>query len=184
MRFREKGSYLILPFEKFPCTIVSCSSQSASSLKIRMTPTLVCIILLTELSSGIPVKSPMQISTQAMLRKPQDSAFEGHRLSERVERSTTSVAGGGGGGEIWKVDRRGPHFIHLNWFFVYSQAAISWRASGDHQISFNASAERVFPNFRDKKHCILQLQFFATKTLFLHIFATKPFFYKFCNKKL
>ena len=54
------------------------------------------------------------------------------------------------------------------------QAAISWRASGDRQISLNASAERAFANFRDKKHRILQLQIFATKT----------FFYKFCNKKL
>ena len=30
------------------------------------------------------------------------------------------------------------------------QAAISWRASGDRQISLNASAERAFANFRDK----------------------------------
>ena len=51
------------------------------------------------------------------------------------------------------------------------QAAISWRASGDRQISLNASAERAFANFRDKKHRILQLQIFATKTSFLHIFA-------------
>ena len=118
MRFREKGSYLILPFEKFPCTIVSCSSQSASSFKIRMTPTLVCIILLTELSSGILVKSPMQISTQAMLRKPQDSAFEGHRLSERVERSTTSVAGGGGGRGICKVEESHISFIKIEICYI------------------------------------------------------------------
>ena len=58
------------------------------------------------------------------------------------------------------------------------QAAISWRASGDRQISLNASAERAFANFRDKKHRILQLQIFATKTSFLHIFATQTFFYK------
>ena len=108
MRFREKGSYLILPFEKFPCTIVSCSSQSASSFKIRMTPTLVCIILLTELSSGIP----------AMLRKPQDSAFEGHRLSERVERSTTSVAGGGGGRGICKVEESHISFIKIEICYI------------------------------------------------------------------
>ena len=44
------------------------------------------------------------------------------------------------------------------------QAAISWRASGNRQISLNASAERAFANFRDKKHRILQLQIFATKT--------------------
>ena len=56
------------------------------------------------------------------------------------------------------------------------QAAISWRASGDRQISLNASAERAFANFRDKKHRILQLQIFATKTSFLHIFAKKRFF--------
>ena len=35
------------------------------------------------------------------------------------------------------------------------QAAISWRASGNRQISLNASAERAFANFRDKKHRIL-----------------------------
>ena len=120
MRFREKGSYLILPFEKFPCTIVSCSSQSASSFKIRMTPTLVCIILLTELSSGIPVKSPMQISTQAILRKHQDSksAIEGHRLSERVERSSTSVAGGRGRREICKVEESHISFILIDICYI------------------------------------------------------------------
>ena len=89
---RQKGSYLVFLFEMFPV-----ASQSASSLKIRMTPTLVCIILLTDLSSGIPAKSPIQISTQAILRKPQDSksTIDWHRMSERVEQSTTSVAGGG-----------------------------------------------------------------------------------------
>lgn len=88
---RQKGSYLIFLFEMFPV-----ASQSASSSKIRMTPILVCIILLTDLSSGIPVKSSIQISTQAILRKPQDSksTIEWHRMSERVEQSRTSVAGG------------------------------------------------------------------------------------------
>ena len=54
-----------------------------------------------------------------------------------------------------------------------TQAAISWRANGNRQISLNASAEHAFANFRDKKHRILQLQIFATKTLFLHIFALR-----------
>ena len=55
-----------------------------------MIETLVCIILLGDLSSGIPVKSPIQIATEALLRRPQDfkSAIEGHRMSERIERST------------------------------------------------------------------------------------------------
>ena len=79
-----------------------------------------------------------------------------------------------------KYDRELSYAISYGW----RQAAISWRASGNRQISLNASAERAFANFRDKKHRILQLQIFATKTLFLHIFATKTFFYKFCNKKL
>ena len=74
----------------------------------KMIPTLVCIILLTDLSCGIPAKSPIQISTQAILRKPQDfkSSIEGHRMSERVERSATSVAGRGGRGrqEICEVE--------------------------------------------------------------------------------
>jgi hypothetical protein len=74
-----------------------------------MIPTLVCIILLTDLSSGIPAKSPIQISTQAILRKSQDfkSAIEGHHMSERVERSATSLAGRGRGGgrqEICEVE--------------------------------------------------------------------------------
>ena len=71
-----------------------------------MNPTLVCIILLTDLSSGIPAKSPIQISTQAILRKSQDfkSAIEGHRMSERVERSATSVAGRRGRQEICEVE--------------------------------------------------------------------------------
>ena len=49
-------------------------------------------------------------------------------------------------------------------FFVSSdkQGGRSWRASGDRQISLNASVERAFANFRDKKHRILQLQIFAT----------------------
>ena len=42
------------------------------------------------------------------------------------------------------------------------QAAISWRASGNRQISLNASAERAFANFRDKIQRILPLQIFAT----------------------
>ena len=75
-------------------------------------------------------------------------------------------------------------YIQHKKYISENQAAISWRASGDRQISLNASAERAFANFRDKKHRILQLQIFATKTSFLHIFATKTFFYKFCNKKL
>ena len=45
------------------------------------------------------------------------------------------------------------------------QAAISWRASDDRQISLSASAEHAFANFRDKKHRILQWQIFATKTM-------------------
>ena len=42
------------------------------------------------------------------------------------------------------------------------QGGRSWHASGDRQISLNASAERAFANFRDKKHRILQLQIFET----------------------
>ena len=39
-----------------------------------------------------------------------------------------------------------------------NQATISWRASGDRQISLSASAERAFANFRDTKHRIFQLR--------------------------
>ena len=61
------------------------------------------------------------------------------------------------------------------------QAAIRWRASGNRQISLNASAERAFANFRDKKHRILQLQIFATKTLFFYTFLQQK---RFLKKKL
>ena len=53
-----------------------------------------------------------------MLRKPQDSAFEGHRLSERVERSTTSVAGGGGGRGICKVEESHISFIKIEICYI------------------------------------------------------------------
>ena len=65
----------------------------------------------------------------------------------------------------------------------HSQAAISWRASGDRQISLNASAERAFANFRDKKHRILQLQIFATKNVvFTHFCNKNIFFTNFATK--
>ena len=54
------------------------------------------------------------------------------------------------------------------------QGGRSWRASGDRQISLNASAERAFANFRDKKHRILQLQIFATSTSFFCASADSP----------
>ena len=54
------------------------------------------------------------------------------------------------------------------------QGGRSWRASGDRQISLNASAERAFANFRDKKHRILQLQIFATKTSFYNCKRLQP----------
>ena len=63
--------------------------------------------------------------------------------------------------------------------FIPHQAAISWRASGNRQISLNASAERAFANFRDKKHRILQLQIFATKTSFFTHFCNKNVFLQF-----
>ena len=48
------------------------------------------------------------------------------------------------------------------------QGGRSWRAIGDRQISLGASAERAFANFCNKKHRILQLQFFAKNCNFLH----------------
>ena len=55
-----------------------------------------------------------------------------------------------------------------------NQGGRSWRASGDRQISLNACAERAFANFRDKKHRILQLQIFATKTSFYNCKRLQP----------
>ena len=68
-----------------------------------MIQTIVCIILLGDISSGIPGRSPIQISTQAILRRPQGFKFaiKGHRMNERFERSTTSV---GGRAEICEVN--------------------------------------------------------------------------------
>ena len=54
------------------------------------------------------------------------------------------------------------------------QGGRSWRASGDRQTSLNASAESAFPNFRDKKHRIVQLQIFATKMLFYNCKHLQP----------
>ena len=68
--------------------------------------------------------------------------------------------------------------------FGTEQAATTWRASGDRQISPQCQRGARVCKFSRQKHRILQLQIFATKTSFLHIFATKTFFYKFCNKKL
>ena len=53
----------------------------------------------------------------------------------------------------------------IYWYLIYSsknwriyiswgQPAISWRASGDRQISLSASAERAFANFCDKKNIV------------------------------
>ena len=76
-------------------------------------------------------------------------------------------------------------YMYINVHMYRVQAAISWRASGNRQISLNASAERAFANFRDKKHRILQLQIFATKTSFFTHFCNKNVFFTiFCDKKL
>merc|ERR1711971_738416 len=105
------------------------------ALRNEMIPTLVCIILLTDLSCGIPAKSPIQISTQAILRKPQDfkSTIEGHRMSERVERSATSVAGRGGRGrqEICEVEES-----HILLTSDLPVAAHVCRTPGDHPFAW------------------------------------------------
>ena len=44
-----------------------------------------------------------------------------------------------------------------------AQAAISWRASDDRQISLSASAERAFANFRDKKTSYFTMANFCNK---------------------
>ena len=44
-----------------------------------------------------------------------------------------------------------------------NQAAISWRASDDRQISLSASAERAFANFRDKKTSYFTMANFRNK---------------------
>ena len=43
------------------------------------------------------------------------------------------------------------------------QAAISWRASDDRQISLSASAELAFSNFRDKKTSYFTMANFRNK---------------------
>ena len=81
----------------------------------------------------------------------------------------------------------------IYWYLIYSsknwriniswgQPAISWRASGDRQISLSASAERAFANFCDKKHRMLLLQIFAT-SFFTHFCNKNVFFTIFCDKK-
>ena len=58
----EKGSYLILPPYPLRCFLLPLSPHLG--LKITMFQTLVCLILLGDLSSGIPI----QISTRAIFR--------------------------------------------------------------------------------------------------------------------
>ena len=56
------------------------------------------------------------------------------------------------------------------------QATISWRASGDRQISLSASAERAFANFRDKNTSYFTITNFATKYCsFLQLHENKHF---------
>ena len=65
------------------------------------------------------------------------------------------------------------------------QAAISWRASGNRQISLNASAERAFANFRDKKTSYFTIANFRNKNVVFYTFLQqKRFFTIFCDKKL
>ena len=57
---------------------------------------------------------------------------------------------------------------------VADLVATSWRASGNRQISLNASAERAFANFRATKNIV----FYNCK--FLQ--QKRSFFTQFCNK--
>ena len=47
--------------------------------------------------------------------------------------------------------------------YPWHQAAISWRASEDRQISLSASAERAFANFYDKKTSYFTMANFCNK---------------------
>ena len=59
--------------------------------------------------------------------------------------------------------------------FTLLQAAISWRASGNRQISLNASAERAFANFRDKKTSYFTIANFRDKNVvFTHFCVDSP----------
>ena len=65
-----------------------------------------------------------------------------------------------------------------------SQAAISWRASGNRQISLNASVERAFANFRDKKTLYFTIANFRNKNVVFYTFLQqKRFFLQFFATK-
>ena len=53
-----------------------------------------------------------------------------------------------------------------------SQGGRSWRASGDRQISLNASAERAFANFRDKNTVFYNCKFLQHKRRFFALALT------------
>ena len=54
--------------------------------------------------------------------------------------------------------------------FPTAQATISWRASGNRQISLNASAERAFAYFRDKKTLYFTIANFRNKNVVYYTF--------------
>ena len=74
----------------------------------------------------------------------------------------------------FRIGANNPSQRHNHQHQRRNQPARSWRASGEGQISLSASAGRAFANFCDKKHCIIQLQIFRTKTV---VFETKNVFF-------
>ena len=68
-------------------------------------------------------------------------------------------------------------------FIGTNQAAISWRASGDRQISLNASAERAFANFRDKKTSYFTIANFRDKNVVFTHFCNKNLFLQILQQK-
>ena len=66
----------------------------------------------------------------------------------------------------------------------YTQPALSWRASGDRQISLSASAERAFANFRVKNVVFTGTHFCAVLSIvveraFANFFGKYIVFYKY-----
>ena len=88
---------------------------------------------------------------------------EHYRQSSFAERKG-GEAGGKGRQQCLPLHHLCPH-----------QAAISWRASSDRQISLSASVERTFANFCDKNTVFYNCKFLQHK---------RRFFLQFCQQNL
>ena len=80
---------------------------------------------------------------------------------------------------------------HFHWLQIWPpdgatciQCVLSWRASGDRQISLSGSAMQAFTNFCVKNVVFLQVHIFVQKHCFLHIFYTILCFHRWFSNRV